>query len=1210
MATLNPETTNPMTEESNPESPKPTRTRPTPGLVDSLASLKLSVVLFSLSLFLVLVGTFAQAHIDIWQVMNQYFRCFFAWIEFQHFFPKAWFPSMQELGAALDKKNIPRGFWFPGGWTIGGLMTINLLAAHTLRFKIQAKGSRLSWGMIVTAVGILASYLVVEAGMVRAGVQDQASVNWDLLWQAIRYGMIVPAVICGIEATRRKKEEKTEFWTLAICTLCFATLATFLLAGGDALRLNNSAMRILWQLIQGLGASMILLAGCYLLFKKRAGIVLLHAGILLLMINELVVAGYHKEMSMPIEEGQTVNYASDTRTPEIAVIDRSNPEHDSQTVIPNQILLSHRNVDEQEEKLIQHPDLPVDLKLVAYYTNAATKPVHDGNGPQATIGMGTREQLVATNEVTGIQTDGQINAPGAYVELLDKQSGESLGTVMLWTLYGSIANLTETFEVDGKPYEIAMRFERVYKPYSFHLVDVRKDDYLGTNTPRNYSSDVRIVDQEHGEDRTVKIWMNNPLRFGGDTYYQSGYFKNPRTNIEQTTLQVVSNEGWMIPYLACMIVTAGMMFQFGLGLLRFLKRRERDTNQTTQSLSTAEGSTIPPKERMSQLQWAIAASIVLIFSGYLGSKLRPASFAANEYNWTRFGSLPVMYEGRIKPLDTLARNSLRILSGRETFTDVGEDLKSDQDDETRQAIEWLMTMITDPPRASEYRVFKIDHPELQKQLELERRKGHMYSISEFQDKIPELTEISVKARELREKNPGLLSSFQHSVLDLEKKLGVVDLTMSSFLTPETPETESMSELRQWMSAAMRSLSRLETRHPPMIIPPTTEKTTQADLALSETWTPLAKAEFFHNIAAAIQPDRINPYVTEFQNLQIAWLNKKPEEFNSAVENFHTLLAKNPPKNYNASKVQFETRFNWASPFFYCWVIYLICTALVSISWLTGGKGMSNGIFWLLTVTFIVHTIALMGRIYISGRPPVTNLYSSAVFIGWAGVMCGLILDYFMKKGIGLEVAAVSGAMTLKIAEGLAGDGDTFTVLQAVLDTQFWLATHVVCITLGYAATFVAGLLGIVYIGRGLLSTTLTDGQGKKLSTMIYGTVCFAMFFSFVGTVLGGLWADDSWGRFWGWDPKENGALMIVIWNALVLHARWDRLVSHRGLAALAIFGNVVTAWSWFGVNELGVGLHSYGFTDGALQKLGLFIASQLVFIAIAMIPKSCWRSGV
>ena len=126
--------------------------------------------------------------------------------------------------------------------------------------------------------------------------------------------------------------------------------------------------------------------------------------------------------------------------------------------------------------------------------------------------------------------------------------------------------------------------------------------------------------------------------------------------------------------------------------------------------------------------------------------------------------------------------------------------------------------------------------------------------------------------------------------------------------------------------------------------------------------------------------------------------------------------------------------------------------------------------------------------------------------------------------------------------------------------------------------------------------------------MVYAILCFAMLFSFVGTVLGGIWADQSWGRFWGWDPKENGAVLIVIWNALVIHARWAGLAKERGLMVLVVFGNVVTSWSWFGTNMLGVGLHSYGFMESALFWLLMFVASQLAIIAVGNLPLRSWRS--
>jgi cytochrome c biogenesis factor len=110
-------------------------------------------------------------------------------------------------------------------------------------------------------------------------------------------------------------------------------------------------------------------------------------------------------------------------------------------------------------------------------------------------------------------------------------------------------------------------------------------------------------------------------------------------------------------------------------------------------------------------------------------------------------------------------------------------------------------------------------------------------------------------------------------------------------------------------------------------------------------------------------------------------------------------------------------------------------------------------------------------------------------------------------------------------------------------------------------------------------------------------------------VLGGIWADQSWGRFWGWDPKENGALLIVLWNAIILHARWGGYARDRGIMAMAIFGNVITALSWFGVNMLGVGLHSYGFMDKAFWALAGFCGSQLLLMALALAPPRPWRGA-
>ena len=176
-------------------------------------------------------------------------------------------------------------------------------------------------------------------------------------------------------------------------------------------------------------------------------------------------------------------------------------------------------------------------------------------------------------------------------------------------------------------------------------------------------------------------------------------------------------------------------------------------------------------------------------------------------------------------------------------------------------------------------------------------------------------------------------------------------------------------------------------------------------------------------------------------------------------------------------------------------------------------------------------------------------------------------------------------------------------MRAVLNSNFWLSTHVITITMGYGATFLAGFLGIIYTLYGWFARDLTKDMQKSFHRMIYGATAFSLLFSFVGTVLGGIWADQSWGRFWGWDPKENGALMIVLWTALMLHALRCGMIKTRGLVNLAIVGNVITAWSWFGTNMLGVGLHSYGFMDSAFFWLLVFVFSQFSVIFLeALFP--------
>ena len=331
-------------------------------------------------------------------------------------------------------------------------------------------------------------------------------------------------------------------------------------------------------------------------------------------------------------------------------------------------------------------------------------------------------------------------------------------------------------------------------------------------------------------------------------------------------------------------------------------------------------------------------------------------------------------------------------------------------------------------------------------------------------------------------------------------------------------------------------------------------------------------------------------------------------FNQAVADYSGWLNSN--KFTTAlTKGRQEYFFNSFAPFARSMGIYLVAVLLAGFSWLKLSGWLARSAFYLIGLAFIVHTVGLIFRMYLEGRPPVTNLYSSAVFCGWGAVMLGWILERIYRNGIGSFTAGIVGYATLIIANHLAQEGDTMQMMQAVLDTNFWLATHVTIITIGYSATFLAGFLAIIYVIRGVFTSNLNKETASGIARMVYGIVCFATLFSFVGTVLGGIWADQSWGRFWGWDTKENGALLIVLWNVLVLHAKWGGIVKERGLITLVIFGNVITAWSWFGTNMLGIGLHSYGFMDEAFKTLMWFAIGQVLFMITAIQPVSNWLSG-
>ena len=256
---------------------------------------------------------------------------------------------------------------------------------------------------------------------------------------------------------------------------------------------------------------------------------------------------------------------------------------------------------------------------------------------------------------------------------------------------------------------------------------------------------------------------------------------------------------------------------------------------------------------------------------------------------------------------------------------------------------------------------------------------------------------------------------------------------------------------------------------------------------------------------------VNPHALAYAGLANAWRQQKAEQFNTIVGLYHTGLSKRFTPELGKSAA--EARINHADLFNTAMTLHVLAFLVALGSWLLWPDSLGRAAFWLIAAAWVLSTVGIGTRMWLEGRPPVTNLYSSALFIGWGSVGLCLILEYWFRNAIGSVAGGVVGFATLIIAHHLSLSGDTLEMMRAVLDSNFWLATHVVIVTAGYSATFLAGFLALIYILRGFFTRSLDAATAQALTLMVDGVACFATLSSFVGTVLGGIWADQSWGRF-------------------------------------------------------------------------------------------------
>lgn len=446
-----------------------------------LASLRLTIVLLALSIFLIFVGTLAQVEQGIWVVVEEYFRSLIVWVKFD-LFNKLLYPNSEKV--------LPGGFWMPGGFLLLGLLVVNLIAAHAVRYKVTARGQKLALGGVLTGLA---------AGLMAASVA-------------------VPVLAQAIEQ-------------------------------------NVYIMLGVWAVPMALA-----LVGCNMLFgSRKSGIVLIHVGLILLLLGEFVTGLAADEGRMMIPERGASNYVLDDREPELAFVlalDNGNEKH---VVIPRGLLRGSEDTGEPID-LSAQAGVGVQVRVDAYFENSDLSFTGDPRTPGAGTWKANEQP-----EVSGT-TMNAADMPSAMVTLL--ADGKSIGQ-FLFSTWHVIA--PRPIEIDGKTYTVQLRFKRTYLPYTVQLNDFTNDTFTGTQVARNYASDLRLIDPQ-GLPREAYIKMNQPLRYDGKAFFQSGFFQPPLPRNTGTILQVVDNPGSWIPYMSCVIVTVGLCAQFGFSLARYGRR--------------------------------------------------------------------------------------------------------------------------------------------------------------------------------------------------------------------------------------------------------------------------------------------------------------------------------------------------------------------------------------------------------------------------------------------------------------------------------------------------------------------------------------------------------------------------------------------------------------------------------------------------------------
>lgn len=512
-------------------------------------------------------------------------------------------------------------------------------------------------------------------------------------------------------------------------------------------------------------------------------------------------------------------------------------------------------------------------------------------------------------------------------------------------------------------------------------------------------------------------------------------------------------------------------------------------------------------------------------------------------------TIAVQDAGRLKPFDSFSREVLEIVYGKTSL-------------DGRQAYEVVLTWMLSPEAWQNKPLFEVRNSEVLKALEMDPNQRYFKG----QDLFSGERFINLR-QELQEKR------------QTKEKL--------------TPYFQALQRLENqfFMFTEMASGRLLR------IMPPKT----------GDSWISVADLQGESREAFQQLAIKFVGHITSIgNNSSQDLIRKAAEELDQSVVKFKSVAkAANPELYPDESKIDTEVHYNSFHPFRWSYIFYLLSACILLFAWITDKSRLMPVVWLIFAVGFIFHIYGFGIRVYLSGRPPVSNMYETVVWVSFGSLLFATVLELIYRFKFILLAGLLVGVFGMVVADSAPVILDpSIQPLEPVLRSNYWLIVHVMTITISYAAFFLALMLGDIALFYYLRDEKKHQAKIKSITLSIYRAKQIGISFLAPGIILGGIWADYSWGRFWGWDPKETWALIVLLGYIAVLHGKMVGWIKDFGMVVSAVLTFTLVIMAWYGVNfVLGAGLHSYGFGAGGIEYVLGFVFLQLLLVVYTVMVR-------